>query len=679
MNYLMIVPKKQSTAKTQLLAPTINARIKDLDAVWMGGKKLPNRTFEFPDRLFFAIQAHKKDALLQVFNEFRVNPDEVDLVEVQVAPKKVRKAASVASCVKSVRDLILTLENKKTNELKKTQELCEMSGITKEEEAERMKEIAFKYREEISSLEEKADKLETTEMDILMDQKDQESCFFIDKGKTHEAADKGIEILANPDHGVFRRSDRIVRIVKLKEISCNSERESQIIEYFQIINAEESFVTYTLGKLCAWEKFDERSSEGKARIDFPPLAAKMIVKGAGFGLMPLKGFINTPILRLDGSLSFAHGYDRHTGLFFDPLGTKFEQTPSLPTKKQAIEALSLLSDVLKDFPFENEISKSVMLAELMTSCVRSILPAAPLFANDASVSASGKTLLARLPSYLASGKAPCMLSPSKDEEEMRKRLGAALMEGCPVICLDNIDFKLESRDLCVISTNSFWNERILGESRNSNIETNCQIILTGNNLCLAGDLCTRVLKCRLIPQVERPESRSFDRDLNEYVVKNRGALVSAILTIIRAYFCEGCPDLKLESVREYRDWCRMIRQPLVWLGCEDPCKCISEIKSTDPEREEMESIFGVLMSFPSDSFTVNQVIKLASNTTRRTEEDSIDALYEVLFEACGSPGFGICSKKLGNKLRSYKDRIFQGKKIVAVGKDRTNKTIWKFL
>ena len=92
--------------------------------------------------------------------------------------------------------------------------------------------------------------------------------------------------------------------------------------------------------------------------------------------------------------------------------------------------------------------------------------------------------------------------------------------------------------------------RVLGESRD--IVTRCATVhsATGNNLVIVGDMTRRSLKGKLDPKVERPELQQFDYDPIADASANRGELVAAALTILRATIspvdrvaCRNCKAL----------------------------------------------------------------------------------------------------------------------------------------
>jgi hypothetical protein len=62
---------------------------------------------------------------------------------------------------------------------------------------------------------------------------------------------------------------------------------------------------------------------------------------------------------------------------------------------------------------------------------------------------------------------------------------------------------------------------------------------TGNNIVARGDMSTRVLVCRIDPEMGHPEEREFNYDLLANVAARRAELVVVALTIMRAYVVAG--------------------------------------------------------------------------------------------------------------------------------------------
>jgi hypothetical protein len=522
----------------------------------------------------------------------------------------------------------------------------------------------------------------------LLEKYDEENptiAFLVESGKTHDAAYKGIEVLATLNCGVYQQQGRLVRIQAYQTSAGKKKTKDRVHRAdgaLILSQVDETYLVQVLSQKHAWEKYS--SSERKNRpIDFPEKAARFILCdfiGKKEDQIPyLTGVICSPTIRTDGTLLQESGYDEESGFYIDPCGTTFPYIHERPTRDDAIQALGLLKDLLKDFPFDSSVSRSVAIAELMTGVVRRSLDFAPPFINDASTRSSGKTLLAYLVGYIATGKPPAMLMPTPDIAEMEKRYGAALMAGDPIICIDNVTHTMDDPCLCVITTSEEWRPRVLGESKLARVTTDTQFICTGNNFSVKGDLCSRFLKCRLLPDQEHPEEREFDRNLHEYTPRHRGELVAAILTIIRAYIYAGYPELKnIPPFRTFSDFTRFIRAPLVWLGEPDPYESTRELKEDDPETEELGNLFAAWYAILCESMTIRELLRIVNDPKRREADEKVQNLHDILSSFAKSRnGDEIDANVLGNKIKRHKDRIVNQFRLVAVGKDRVNATTWK--
>jgi hypothetical protein len=108
-------------------------------------------------------------------------------------------------------------------------------------------------------------------------------------------------------------------------------------------------------------------------------------------------------------------------------------------------------------------------------------------------------------------------------------------------------------------------------------------LATGNNLQYVGDLARRVVPIALDPKMEKPEERAGFKypDLLAHIAQERPRLVSAALTILKAYFADGCPSQGLSAYGSFQPWSDLIRSALVWTGEEDPCEGRKTIEAQD--------------------------------------------------------------------------------------------------
>jgi hypothetical protein len=334
-------------------------------------------------------------------------------------------------------------------------------------------------------------------------------------------------------------------------------------------------------------RFDQRS-DGYRRSDCPDKVATSLLHRRGRWRAPeLTGLISAPALRADGSIVDQPGYDATSGLLFAPGGVEFPSISAQPTPTDARAALDALGELVRDFPFVDPADRAAALALLVTACVRRTLRSAPMFAIRAPTMGSGKSLLARLAGILASGRMPGVVGVPPGNDERRKTYLALLLEGEPVIVLDNISEPFEDDNLCSILTEPRWKSRVLGVSRSATVPTNALWIVTGNNLVIRGDLTTRVVPCDLDPRCERPEERAFDRDLDSWAATHRPRLVVAALTVVRAYVVAGSPSQRLPVFGRFERWSETVRSALVWCGELDPCAGRKRLESVDPIRDSL--------------------------------------------------------------------------------------------
>ena len=187
-----------------------------------------------------------------------------------------------------------------------------------------------------------------------------------------------------------------------------------------------------------------------------------------------------------------------------------------------------------------------------------------------------------------------------------------------------------------------------------------------------GDLSTRALLCQLDPHIERPEERSFATNLHKYIPENRPRLVSAGLTILRAFHIAGRPIQNIRQFGRFEEWSDWIDQQFVWLGLSDPCLTRKEIESIDPVRMALGAFFSAwFVTFGSSPVKAKELIVRAQDGS----EDSAP-LYDALLSLISTNKGEFNERALGNKLKNFKNRIEQGYRLEIAG-ERQGTTLWK--
>ncbi len=410
----------------------------------------------------------------------------------------------------------------------------------------------------------------------------------IKPGDRPRMVDEAEQALIKADVGVFQRYDELVRVVRL-ETPTSESGVGRPTGALLIRSAPAAWLTEQFALVARWV----HPTEEGYRLSDPrsSLAAAYRARLGSWRVRPLSGVTATPTLRFDGSLLTIPGYDAATQIYYDPGTAQFPEVPEEPTEDQARAALAVLAKPFRDFVFADDASRSVAIAAVLTALVRPMFPSAPLFAIDAPTAGTGKSLLAETIGIIASGHRPAMMSQGANLEEDQKRLGSVLMTGDRVLVIDNCDKPIEGDFLCSMLTQSEVQVRILGKSEIVRLPTRCTVIATGNNLVISGDMSRRVLRCRLDAQVERPDQLQYDFDPREEALVNRPEIVSAGLTVLRAYIAAGKPP-QTDRIGSFDHW-NMVRDALVWLGEDDPETTRLDILADDPSKNTLVELLVV--------------------------------------------------------------------------------------
>jgi putative DNA primase/helicase len=356
-------------------------------------------------------------------------------------------------------------------------------------------------------------------------------------------------------------------------------------------------------------------------------------------------------------------------LHFDP--KKFAPIEECPNDVEVEAAVAFLLGLLEGFSFVSEVDRSVAVAGLMTAVLRPGLDYAPAFLITATAPGTGKTLLSRLFGLLATGREPAMTSWPDDEVEVRKAILTLLLAAEPVICFDNVTSILRSDALCVVLTSPVFVQRLLGGNDLARVPTRAMVVATGNALQVSGDITRRALLCRLDAAIERPETRRFAFDPAARVVDERGDLIHAVLTIVRGYQVSA-DKVSASPLAGFAQWCKVVRDPLVWAGLADPVDSQVAALERDPARESLRSMLHAVGDvFGHGVFTAGQVVDAArghASGVLVTHEQQLALRAAV--EEVALRGSDLSSKALGKWLSSVDGRVVDGKCFRRV-RDRT--------
>jgi hypothetical protein len=377
----------------------------------------------------------------------------------------------------------------------------------------------------------------------------------------------------------------------------------------------------------------------------------------------LEGIVQTPVMLAGGSILQQPGYDARSGLFLAPDG-QFPAVPESPTVQDAQIACDELLDIVADFPFQKPAHRAAWLASLLTPLARYAFEGpAPLFAIDANVRGSGKSMLADCVGRIVCGRSLARTSAPNDDEEARKKITSIALVGEPLVLIDNIAGTLGCASLDAALTATTWTDRLLGKSQmTGELPLSTVWFATGNNLVFAADTARRALHIRLESQLERPEDRGDFRhpDLLSWVTANRHRLAVAALTLLRAYHVAGRPAMDIKPWGSFEEWSRLVRHAVVWCGLSDPGETRQEVAmQSDREAQLLRLLIDAWKEVDPESKGISVATAIDAST-----EERFPRMRAAIGELTTS-GKDPNSRSIGMKLSHLRGRICGGRTFVS--------------
>ena len=331
---------------------------------------------------------------------------------------------------------------------------------------------------------------------------------------------------------------------------------------------------------CAvWTRTDEDGPH-VAHVPQPTVNA-VHARGEWRGIRTLHAVVESPMLRPDGTVLEAPGFDAPTGLLYVP-NEAFPAVPANPTREQVEAAKALLFGVVADFPFKAPAHRSAWLSALLTPFARfAFRGCSPLNLVDGNTPGAGKGRLVNAIGVTVQGRDIGVMAAGKDDDEQRKAITSKALTGARLVLIDNVDGALGGPSLDAALTTTSWEDRLLGGNQMVNLPLFMVWFATGNNIQPRGDLIRRALHIRLESPEDRPEDRTDFRhvDLEAYVRANRPALVVAALTILRGYCAAGRPKQPIRPWGSFEAWSDLVRATIVWAGEPDPADTREELRA----------------------------------------------------------------------------------------------------
>jgi hypothetical protein len=436
-----------------------------------------------------------------------------------------------------------------------------------------------------------------------------------------------------------------------------------------IVPIERDHLLDLLGRAARWVVL----KDGAPRDTSPPawVAARLLARGQ-WKLPQLEAIADTPVFRADGSIHDVPGYDERTRVIYDPGRAVFPAIPHALTKADARRALDELLEPFSEFPWVAPSDKMATAAAILSVIGRAAIHGCvPMFSSQAPTPGSGKGLLVEVVSTIATGRMPPLMSPTDDDEEVRKRLMAIAIESPSMVVIDNVEGSIGSAPLAMALTAGVVTDRKFGDNTKMITASLRPVwVMTGNNVQLKGDLARRVVPIDLDAKCEHPEDRKFKREggLIDYVQANRPRLVVAALTVLRAFVVAKRPAPDWPPKGSFEQWSELVRGAICYADGTDPLGGVKRVREqADEDLDKLRALLAAWHDqYKGTEATVSKAIKDAGDSG-----DMHDAL--AAFCRSGRPE----AKPIGHALRKVRGRIANGHMFERGVDDRNGVAKWK--
>jgi len=309
----------------------------------------------------------------------------------------------------------------------------------------------------------------------------------------------------------------------------------------------------------AAEWYVTKGKEQRVFAAEPPLSViQNMLAQAELPLPVLRSITETPVFSPDGRLIEAAGFDAASGIYVQPVaGLIVPPVPDTPTATDIAQARTLIiGDLIGDFPFTEQADRAAAVALFLLPFARAMIQGlTPMHGIESPTVGSGKGLLGDVLVRPAFGQHGGMIAEARDDDEWRKRIGAKLREGAPIIHIDNVTRPLDSGALAMALTTGVFSDRILGQTATFRATVHNVWMFTANNPVMSLEIARRTVRIRIDTNEEKPWQRDTfkHKNLRAWADTHRGDLIHAALTLVRAWIVAGKPmaDVTLGS---YEEW-----------------------------------------------------------------------------------------------------------------------------
>ncbi|MEO8593813.1 MAG: hypothetical protein ABI759_10870 [Candidatus Solibacter sp.] len=441
---------------------------------------------------------------------------------------------------------------------------------------------------------------------------------------------------ANTPPVVFRRGDSLVTVRRDQSGAAVMARYDPLL---------------LRSRMARTATFAMYGATGQRTLCAPPMDFVNDVLKCDEGNFPLlKGITNVPPLHANGSVRTEVGYDPATQLYYqtEP-GFQLGLVSNHPVRADAERAAIFIKDeLLNDFPFASEADLANAFGALLTVVLRpSMHLKAPLITLDSPSPGSGKSLLASAIAAAGTGERPAMYALPDTEPEVRKGITTMVDTGARVVIYDNVSRTVRSPALSSLLTADVWEDRLLGTNTRIKVPQQAVWFATGNNMSFSREMARRVCRIKIDPKMAHPETRTGfkrkDDALVSWVLRERGAVVAALITMTLAWMTAGSPKATVPRIGSFDVWAETIGGILDFAGVKGFLENLTDVRTdADEESEDWEAFLTAWARAYGD----------AEVSARSIADDFMhkEILAGLLPEELGDPTGVTLGKRLGKAL-----------------------------
>lgn len=300
-----------------------------------------------------------------------------------------------------------------------------------------------------------------------------------------------------------------------------------------------------------------------------------------------------------------------------------KDSPTINENMPLEESREILNNIYDEFCFQDKQDKTNAIAALITPFLRGLYSSfnvrSPLFCYMANRERAGKDYCAGITGLVLEGynlEEPPISSgeyrSSGSNDELRKKLVAALISGKKRLHFANNKGRLNNAVLEGFLTSNTYSDRLLGKNESPTFDNEIDVSLSGNmGMTFTADLSNRARFINLFLEIENANERKFNNpNLHKWVLENRSHIISAIYSLIKNWFDNGKPKGSI-NFASFSEWAEICGGIMECANLGNPCEKETMMNqgSLDPETADMKELFEIIFELKPNIWLTKQDIR----------------------------------------------------------------------